>query len=240
VDLAAFAVGERRAVLFASDRRGAPIGYPMTVLAADATEVLFTTYAKSAKVRHLAADPRAAVLLLAPPTPTGPLRWVSLQGRAVVSAPTPAQVEDLFARRGSDPRVPVAVLERTRRRLLDGKRVVITVVVDSASPGAAAAPGWVKRSASKQTTAARGDCSPVPATALSLPARERRMARLQRARSPRSLPPASANTVLVLNHRLIERVGTILVATIVFLGSTLFGFGPLPSLLDDAVEAVIG
>ncbi len=32
-------------------------------------------------------------------------------------------------------------------------------------------------------------------------------------------------------RRMIERVGTILVATIVFLGSTLFGFGPLPSLL---------
>jgi hypothetical protein len=48
----------RDVVLFCRDTTGRPIGYPMRTTACEPEALVFTTYRKSAKVRHIERDPR--------------------------------------------------------------------------------------------------------------------------------------------------------------------------------------
>ena len=58
-----FLRNNHRAFLFCRDELGRPIGYAMQSIGCDVTNLYFTTYAKSPKVRHLRADPAAACVV---------------------------------------------------------------------------------------------------------------------------------------------------------------------------------
>jgi pyridoxine/pyridoxamine 5'-phosphate oxidase len=126
-----FLVTARRAVLFCRDEDGAPIGYPMSVVAVRDGTLFFTTYTKSAKVIHLGRDPRAACILLAVDPPT---RWVSSEGSVSMYHPTESEMQALFEGRPQDPRVPPGVTDSVKARLLNHKRIVIAYT--PADPGA--------------------------------------------------------------------------------------------------------
>lgn len=118
-----FLATARRAVLFCRDGSGRPIGYPMSIVAHRDGCLLFTTYAKSAKVVHLRADPTAACVVLSDePLPRA---WLSATGSVVVERPTESEINRLFADRQQDRRVPERVTASVRQRLRDGKRVML-------------------------------------------------------------------------------------------------------------------
>jgi hypothetical protein len=162
--VADFLASHREMTLFCRRRDGRPVGYPMTVFGHGAREVLFTTYRKSTKVRHLAADPRVCLLSFRPDGEHG-VRWVTMSGTAEIWSPGPGDVERLMGGRAGgdgtgsedtggegpgsegtggegpgadgvvgDGRVPSVVTERVKERLLDGKRIIVRVVLDD--PGA--------------------------------------------------------------------------------------------------------
>jgi hypothetical protein len=122
----AFVASTRRAVLFCRDDRGLPIGYPMSIFLTEGTTLLFTTYAKSAKVARFEADPYVHVVVQSggADEPT----WLSFDGSLRVERPDGAQVDAMFERRTQDPRVPAAVTASVRARLVDGRRVLLRVV----------------------------------------------------------------------------------------------------------------
>ena len=73
-----------RVFLFCRDERGHPVGYAMRSITYDAGRLYFATYTKSAKVRHLLADPEAACVVQSDmPLAGGELSWVSLRGCAI-------------------------------------------------------------------------------------------------------------------------------------------------------------
>jgi hypothetical protein len=132
LEVAAHLEEHREVTLFCFDSGGHPIGYPMMITGVRGTELLFSTYSKSAKVRHMREDPRVAVLSVAADDPTH-LRWVSLRGTATIWQPTAEEIDLIFplARsqgRMADGRVPDSVGPLVRQRTLEGKRAIVRVV----------------------------------------------------------------------------------------------------------------
>lgn len=117
-------------VIFCRDAAGKPIGYPMRIAARRGDEILFSTYAKSAKVRHLEADSRVALLSMRPQG-DGTVRWVRMTGRSEIWAPNEAQVDEFFDTGGHESRVPDTVRALVRQRTLEGKRVMVRVSIDA-------------------------------------------------------------------------------------------------------------
>jgi uncharacterized pyridoxamine 5'-phosphate oxidase family protein len=117
-------------VIFCRDSAGKPIGYPTRIAARRGEELLFSTYAKSAKVRHLNADPRVALLSMRPEG-DDTVRWVRMTGRSEIWAPNEAEVDELFGTGGHESRVPDTVGALVRQRTLEGKRVMVRVSIDT-------------------------------------------------------------------------------------------------------------
>lgn len=124
--LDAFLRDHHRAFLFCRDDAGNPIGYPMRTLTFDSGLLYFATYTKSAKVRHLRANPEAACVV----TDEKGSSWVSVRGRAEVYRPSPEDVARLLGRSSPESRVPEGVIATVHERLLSGKRSFIRVDVD--------------------------------------------------------------------------------------------------------------
>ena len=120
-DVVEFIRANHRVFLFGRDGARSPIGYAMRSVAyRPANRALtFTTYAKSAKVKHLRSAPEVACLI------GDDDGWVSVSGFARVYQPSAAEVEELIGERSPDRRVPDAVVTKVRDRLLSGKRCVI-------------------------------------------------------------------------------------------------------------------
>ena len=120
-----------RAFLFCRDESGHPIGYAMRSITYDAGRLYFATYTKSAKVRHLAADPQAACVVLSEvPVGEGRLSWVSLRGRAQIYRPAPEEIASVLDRSSPEGRVPDSVVAKVHDRLLSGKRSFIRLEVE--------------------------------------------------------------------------------------------------------------
>jgi hypothetical protein len=120
-DIVEFIRANHRVFLFCRDGTRRPIGYAMRSVAYRPTtrSLAFTTYAKSAKVRHLRSAPEIACLI------GDDEGWVSVSGVARVYQPSAAEVDELIGERSPDQRVPDAVVTKVRDRLLSGKRCVI-------------------------------------------------------------------------------------------------------------------
>lgn len=119
----------RRAVLFCRDESGRPIGYAMHSVGCEPGRLYFTTYAKSAKVKHLIADPAVACIVLGQQdTHNGP--WVSVRGTAEIYQPSVTEVDEMIGARPSDGRIAESVVVTVRDRLISGKRSFIRVAVD--------------------------------------------------------------------------------------------------------------
>jgi hypothetical protein len=117
--------------LFGRDAAGHPIGYPMRVAAIDGSRVHFTTYRKSAKVAHFERDPRASVLAYEVQGDEL-VSWVAVTGTAVIWSPTEEELEAALPGMGDgtrEARVP-GMAEHVRNRILEGKRILLTVEVE--------------------------------------------------------------------------------------------------------------
>jgi nitroimidazol reductase NimA-like FMN-containing flavoprotein (pyridoxamine 5'-phosphate oxidase superfamily) len=120
-----------RAFLFCRDERRGPIGYAMRSITYESGHLYFATYTKSAKVRHLHADPEAACVVLSEvPLGEGRLSWVSLQGRAEIYRPSPEEIASMLERSSPEERVPDSVVAKVHDRLLSGKRSFIRLDVE--------------------------------------------------------------------------------------------------------------
>jgi hypothetical protein len=119
-----------RAFLFCRDDTGGPVGYAMRSVTYEPGRLYFSTYTKSAKVRHLLADPEAACVVMSDdPAGEGWPSWASLQGRAEIYRPSPAELEPMLERSSAEVRVPEAVIAKVHDRLLSGKRCFIRLDV---------------------------------------------------------------------------------------------------------------
>src|ERR1700709_2055653 len=102
-----------RAFLFCRDEGGQPIGYAMRSITYEPGRLYFATYTKSAKVRHLLADPEAACVVLGEdPTSAGWPSWVSLRGRAEIYQPSPAELETMLERSSPEVRASESVITK--------------------------------------------------------------------------------------------------------------------------------
>ena len=120
-----------RAFLFCRDERGDPIGYAMRSITYEAGRLYFATYTKSAKVRHLLANPEAACVMLSEaPVGEGQLSWASLRGRAEIYRPPPEEIASMLDRSSPEGRVPDSVVAKVHERLLSGKRSFIRLDVE--------------------------------------------------------------------------------------------------------------
>jgi uncharacterized pyridoxamine 5'-phosphate oxidase family protein len=120
-----------RAFLFCRDENGDPIGYAMRSVTYESGRLYFATYTKSAKVRHLLADPEVACVVLSEDQAgEGASQWVSLQGRAEVYRPSPDEITSMLASGTPEVRVPDSVVAKVRDRLMSGKRSFIRVDVE--------------------------------------------------------------------------------------------------------------
>jgi hypothetical protein len=120
----------RRSFLFCWDDDGHPVGYAMTVMRCRDGALWFSTYTKSAKVKHLRVDPRACCLIVDGGIDDAPMRWCSAGGTATVRAPLASEVDLMFEGFGDD-RVPEQVLEKVRDRMLSGRRSLIEMTIDA-------------------------------------------------------------------------------------------------------------
>jgi hypothetical protein len=127
-DVAAFLARHTRAYLLTRRRDGAPTIHPMTGFFADG-RVTMTTYRKSAKVRNVERDARAACLVV-----NGygkdDVRAALVRGRgslrqAAMTAPPSSQSEA--------PKVSGSVTARVAERMASGKRIFLDVEPDEAS-----------------------------------------------------------------------------------------------------------
>jgi hypothetical protein len=120
-----------RAFLFCRDDGGHPIGYAMRSITYEPGRLFFATYTKSAKVSHLLADPEAACVVMSEDRAgEGWPSWASLQGRAEIYRPTPAELETMLERSSPEVRVPESVIAKVRDRLLSGKRSFIRLDIE--------------------------------------------------------------------------------------------------------------
>ena len=120
-----------RAFLFCRDEGGHPIGYAMRSITYEPRRLYFATYTKSAKVRHLLADPEVACVVVSEDRAgEGWPSWVSLQGRAEIYRPSPAEIETMLERSSPEVRVPDSVIAKVHDRLLSGKRSLIRLDVE--------------------------------------------------------------------------------------------------------------
>lgn len=115
-----------RAFLFCRGDDGQPIGYAMRSITYEPGRLYFATYTKSAKVRHLRTDPETACVV----TSEDGAKWVSLQGRAEVYHPSPAEFGPMLERSSPEERVPESVVANVHDRLLSGKRSFIRLDVE--------------------------------------------------------------------------------------------------------------
>ena len=119
----------REMTLFCRDESGGPIGYPMMMVGCSGQELYFSTYAKSAKVRHLERDARVAVLAM-----TGhdrrTLSWVKMTGLASIWAPAEHEIDELFGEGREEQRVPSTMAALVRQRTIEGKRIVLRVMLE--------------------------------------------------------------------------------------------------------------
>jgi hypothetical protein len=127
----------RDVTLFCRDASGKPLGYPMRTAACRESTLTFTTYRKSAKVRHVEMDPRVCVLA----TDQGEheVTWVSVTGRARIVTPSEDQIRDGFGPGRSegrlpDGRVPAGMGDFVQQRLREGKRILLQIE-DLETPG---------------------------------------------------------------------------------------------------------
>ena len=112
-------------------RRASPSATPCeSQRAVRGQELLPPTYAKSAKVGHLKADPRVALLSMRPEG-DDTVRWVRMTGRSEIWAPNEAEVDELFGTGGRETRFPHTVGALVRQRTLEGKRVMVRVSIDT-------------------------------------------------------------------------------------------------------------
>jgi nitroimidazol reductase NimA-like FMN-containing flavoprotein (pyridoxamine 5'-phosphate oxidase superfamily) len=119
-----------RAFLFCRDECGHPIGYPMRSITYEPGRLYFSTYSKSAKTRHLLADPEAACLVTSEDTVRGAASWVSVQGRAQIYQPAQHELEMMLQRSSPEGRVPEAVVTKVRDRSLTGKRCFLRLDIE--------------------------------------------------------------------------------------------------------------
>jgi hypothetical protein len=90
----------------------------------------FATYTKSAKVRHLLADPEVACVVVSEDRAgEGWPPWVSLRGSGEIYRPSAAEIETMLERGSPEARVPVSVIATVHDRLLSGKRSLIRLDV---------------------------------------------------------------------------------------------------------------
>jgi uncharacterized pyridoxamine 5'-phosphate oxidase family protein len=119
----------RRAFLFCRDESGRPVGYAMHSIGYEPGRLYFTTYAKSAKMKHLVANPAVACVVLGPQGGhDGP--WLSVRGTAEIYQPSVAEVDEMIGVRPSDGRIPDTVVAKVRDRLISGKRSLIRIAVN--------------------------------------------------------------------------------------------------------------
>ncbi len=105
------------------------MGYAMLTVGYTDGHLLFTTYTESAKVANLLAHPDVACVVMS--GPQSDAAWVSLQGRAEVHQPSPAEVDELVPASSRDTRVPDSVIAKVLHRLLTGKRCIIRIKLHS-------------------------------------------------------------------------------------------------------------
>ena len=120
-----------RAFLFCRDEGGSPIGYAMRSITYEEQRLYFATYTKSAKVRHLQADPEVACVVVSEDR-AGECwpSWVSLWGRADIYRPSPEETESILERSTPELRVPESVITKVHDRLLSGKRSLIRLDIE--------------------------------------------------------------------------------------------------------------
>ncbi len=126
-----FLAEHRDLVLFCRDRDGCPVGYPMRSTAVTDSAVYFTTYRKSAKVRHLERDPVVRLLCFVT-RGDDQAEWVDAGGTAALWSPTAAELDRLLSG-PRDSRVPDGMLDHVRTRILEGKRIMVKVELDHAA-----------------------------------------------------------------------------------------------------------
>lgn len=126
--LAEFMHQNRRAFLFCRDESGRPIGYAMQSVRYEPGSLYFSTYARSAKVQHLRADPAVACVVLGQNDGTD--AWVSVRGTAEVYRPSVEETDLMVGAESADGRVPDWVMTTVRERMISGKRCVIRVALD--------------------------------------------------------------------------------------------------------------
>jgi hypothetical protein len=121
-----FICTNHRAFLFCRDGDRRPIGYAMRTIAYHSASrcLYFTTYTKSAKIRHLLANPEVACLV------GDDSGWVSVNGVAWVYQPSEAEIDGLIGVGSTDDRVPDSIVTTVRDRLLSGKRCFIEILLD--------------------------------------------------------------------------------------------------------------
>jgi uncharacterized pyridoxamine 5'-phosphate oxidase family protein len=120
-----------RAFMFCRDEGGHPVGYAMRSITYEPGRLYFATYTKSAKVRHLLADPEVACVVVSEDRAgEGWPSWVSLHGSAEIYRPSPAEIETVLERSSPEVRVPDSVIAKVHDRLLSGKRSLIRLDVE--------------------------------------------------------------------------------------------------------------
>jgi nitroimidazol reductase NimA-like FMN-containing flavoprotein (pyridoxamine 5'-phosphate oxidase superfamily) len=98
----------------------------MRSLTYESGRLYFVTYTKSAKVRHLVANPEAACVV----TSEDGARWASVRGRAEIHRPSVTEIETVLKRSTPETRVPESVVADVRDRLLSGTRSFIRLDVE--------------------------------------------------------------------------------------------------------------
>jgi general stress protein 26 len=116
-------------VVFCRDDEGRPIGYPMRIMRRVESELLFSTYAKSAKVHHLENDPSVAMLSMRTEG-RDHVSWLRMTGHASLWSPDEAELDELFTAGPGEQRVPDSMGALVRQRTLEGKRIVLRVAID--------------------------------------------------------------------------------------------------------------
>lgn len=134
-EAAAFIRSSARAFLLTRRASGAPTGHPMTLQVSPDGDLLFNAYRSSAKVRNLQRDPEVSCVVVSTSQDAKP-RWVTVRGTAEVLD----REDGVAAWRSAAGGQPVggvgdAVRDTIRKRLEEGKRVVIRIrPVDATGP----------------------------------------------------------------------------------------------------------